>query len=108
MDIILDNEQNSLPNATATLVLGIFSIITSCSGIGLVLGIIGLVISREGVRLYKETPQRWINYSNLNVGRIMCILGLIFNGIFLFFVIIYAVVLGLMFSSTGFQSLINP
>ena len=108
MDVILDNDQNRLPNATAALVLGIFSIITSCGGIGLVLGIVGLVISKEGYRLYKENPSGWINHGNLNAGRIMCIIGIIVNGLVLFFVIIYIVVLGLILSSTGFDSLMNP
>lgn len=107
MDVILDNEQKFLPNAAATLTLGILSIIFSCSGIGLVLGVVGLVISKEGLRLYKENPSGWMNYGNLNAGRIMCIIGIIFGGLFLLY-IVFVVIMAFLFSSTGFEQLLNP
>ncbi len=51
------NPQN-LPNATATLVLGIISIIGSfCYGIiGLICGIVGLILANKDRSLYRASP----------------------------------------------------
>ena len=75
------SEKIPLPNATATLVLGILSIVINCGPFGLILGIIGLVISREGKELYDKNPDGYTGYSNLNAGRILCIIGIILGGI---------------------------
>lgn len=71
-------ENQKLPNATAVLILGILSILTCCCYgiIGLILGIIGLVISKKDLLLYRENPTGYTNYSNLNIGRILCIIGI--------------------------------
>jgi hypothetical protein len=67
--------KGSLPNATAVLVLGILSIVFTCLGIGCILGIIGMLISREGRRLYRDHPDLYGNYGILNAGFILCIIG---------------------------------
>lgn len=74
-------ENQKLPNATPVLVLGILSIITCCcyGVIGLVLGIVGLVISKKDLLLYRENPTAYSNYGNLNIGRILCIIGIILS-----------------------------
>lgn len=74
-------EKIPLPNATSTLVLGILSIVIGCGSLGLILGIIGLVISKEGKQLYDQNPDGYTGYSNLNAGRILCIIGVILGGI---------------------------
>ncbi len=74
-------EKVPLPNATATLVLGILSIVIGCGSIGLILGIIGLVISKEGKQLYDQNPDGYTGYSNLNAGRVLCIIGVILGSI---------------------------
>lgn len=72
-----------LPNATATLVLGILSIVTCCcAGVpGVICGIIALVISKKDLALYKESPESFTNYGNLNAGRIMAFIGLALSAI---------------------------
>lgn len=87
-------EKNKLPNATAVLVLGIFSILTCCCyGIGLVLGIIALVLAAKDRKLYMENPELYSNYGNLNIGRILSIIGIVLTAIYLIFVVyMYAVV----------------
>lgn len=73
-------EKKPLPNSTAVLVLGILSLIFWCL-IGLILGIIGLVISKEGKTLYEKNPTAYTGYGSLNAGRVLCIIGIILNGI---------------------------
>lgn len=62
-----------LPNATATLVLGILSIVVC-----FICGIIALVMSNKDVADYKANPDAYTaaSYSNIKVGRICAIVGL--------------------------------
>ena len=86
--------QSSLPNATAVLILGIVSIIGCCFyGIGLITGIIGLVLASKDMKLYRANPNAYSNYSTLNIGRILCIIGIV---LFLL-AIISALIVGSMF-----------
>lgn len=85
-----------LPNATTVLVLGIISIVTSfCYGIiGLTLGIIALVLAKKDMALYKQAPEEYTNFGNLNAGRICAIIGVSLGGlillIFLFYIFLVA------------------
>ncbi|MBN1118747.1 MAG: hypothetical protein JXA77_16165 [Bacteroidales bacterium] len=67
-------EKKQLPNATAVLVLGILSIVLGCVVLGFVCGIVGLVMSKEGYKLYGENPDNYVGYGSLSAGRIMSIL----------------------------------
>ena len=77
-----------LPNATATLVLGILSVLFSFTFIagllGAVLGIIGLSLSSDGVKMYRENPDYYEGYASLNAGRIMCIVGVVIGSLIVF------------------------
>lgn len=70
-----------LPNATAVLVLGILSIITCCcyGVLGLILAIVALFLAKKDLTSYKTNPSLYTNYSNLNTGRILAIIGLVIN-----------------------------
>ncbi|WP_396167962.1 CCC motif membrane protein [Flavobacterium sp.] len=96
-------ENQKLPNATAVLVLGILSILTCCCyGLfGLALGIIALVLASKDMRLYKESPEKFINYKNLNVGRILAIIGIVLNVLSLVYFIV-------IISMIGMDALQNP
>jgi hypothetical protein len=87
-----------LPNSTAVLVLGICSILFSCLFVGIALGIIGIVLSGKGRKMYKEDPNLYDNYSQLNAGFITSIIGLslgVLNIIIqLFFIGIFAAAAG--------------
>jgi len=91
--------QQTLPNSTAILVLGIISIpVCICYfflGIpGIVLGIIALSLSVKAKKLYDENPSLYTksSYNNYNAGKICAIIGLIINTLwFLFFVIVIIV-----------------
>lgn len=88
-------EKTNLPNATAVLVLGIVSILTCCCYgiVGLVFGIVALVLAQKDMKLYTANPELYKNFSNLNVGRILAIIGVVMSALYLFVTIyMYAVV----------------
>jgi M penetrans paralogue family 26 len=63
-----------LPNATATLVLGILSIV-AC----FICGIVALVISNRDLTIYRNNPELYslASYNNIKAGRICAIVGII-------------------------------
>lgn len=74
--------QQQLPNATLIMILGILSIITACCCygiVGLIMGIIALVMANKAKGLYATNPSLYTpsSYSNINVGRICAIIGII-------------------------------
>lgn len=92
-------QKQQLPNATAVLVLGICSIVFSCFGVGLVLGIIGLVLSGKGRKMYKENPSLYEGYGTLNGGFITSIIGTCLGGIYaIYYLIVVAFIGGTAFS----------
>ena len=100
------NQQANLSNATASLVLGIISIVTSLcyvsAIIGVVCGIIGLVLANKDRALYQSTPELYTNvsYSQSNAGRTCSIVGLVIGGLWLLFWLIIIIFIGSM-SSLG-------
>ena len=89
-------EKQKLPNASAVLVLGILSIVTCCcyGVIGLILGIIALILAKKDMALYKQEPERYSDYSNLNVGRICAIIGVVLSSFYLILNIVLFVTIG--------------
>lgn len=87
-------DRQMLPNATTVLVLGICSIVFSCVFVGLVLGIIGLVLASKPRKMYKETPDLYDGYSQLNAGYIMSIIGTVIGGLYIIYYIVLVVILG--------------
>lgn len=89
-------EKRKLPNATAVLVLGILSICTCCCYgiVGLILGIVALVLASKDMKLYLESPELYSNYSNLNIGRILAIIGIALSAITLVANIYFYTVVG--------------
>src|ERR1700733_1588329 len=92
------NPQMALPNATASLVLGIVSIVGCfCYGIvGLVCGIIAIVLSGKDKKLYMENPGAYTpgSYSTSRSGRICAIIGLSLSAIYVIVVIVYLIIFG--------------
>ncbi len=94
-------EKQKLTNANPVLILGIISIITCCCyGIGLILGIIALVIAKKDIQIYKENPELYSNYSSLNTGRILAIIGIVLSALMILLII-------LMISIFGFDGMQN-
>ncbi len=82
-------EKKQLPNATAVMILGILSLVTCCCyGIfGLIFSGIALILANKDMKLYKENPELYSNYGNLNTGRIIAIIGLILSSIFILYLV---------------------
>jgi UPF0716 family protein affecting phage T7 exclusion len=88
--------QQKLPNAVATLILGILSIIGSCCyGIpGLIMAIIALIISANSNKLLKANPEGYSDAGNHKAGRICAFIGLGLGALWFLFLIVYVVILG--------------
>lgn len=90
--------QQTVPNSTAVLVLGILSIVCCwCYGIiGLPLGIIALVLSSKSEKLIKLNFGLYTEGSvkNLRAGKICAIIGTSISGLFLLIFIIYLAIVG--------------
>ena len=77
-------EQQKLPNATTSLVLGIISFIACCcsAGIGgLIFSGIALFLVNKDEKLYKTQPELYSNYSQLKTSKIIAIIGLVLAGL---------------------------
>ncbi len=83
-----------LPNATVVLVMGICSIVFSCFFIGVVLGIIGIVLSSKPRKMYKENPEMYEGYGQLNAGFIMSIIGTALGAVYVVYWVIVVAILG--------------
>jgi len=91
-----------LPNATATLVLGIISIVGCIfyGIVGLICGIIALSLHTKDKQLYKSNPDYYANsYKNANAGYICAIIGTSLSAIY--FVVALIVIMGII-SDRGF------
>jgi hypothetical protein len=93
-DYLSNSNANSgqLPNATATLVLGILSIV-----ICFICGIIALVISNKDIALYKANPELYsvASYNNIKAGRICALIGIILQ---VLGIIVYIILIAFFFS----------
>jgi hypothetical protein len=82
-------EKQKLPNSTAILILGIFSILTCCcyGVLGILLSVIALYLANKDTQLYMENKELYSNYSNIKTGKVLAYIGLILSIIYLLFVI---------------------
>lgn len=92
-----EGNKQILPNSTAVLVLGIVSIVgVLCTQglLGIVLGIIGLVLSGTPMKMLRENPEAYTEASvkNLKAGRICSIIGVSLGGAFFVLVLILILV----------------
>lgn len=88
------SEKQTLPNATAVLIMGICSIVFGCFFVGLILGIIGISMSSKGRKMYKENPSLYEGYGQLNAGYIMSIIGTALSGLYIIYWLIVVAILG--------------
>ena len=85
-----------LPNATLTLILGILSILSCCccGGLGVLPAAIALILSGKSNKLLKENPDGYSDAGNHKAGRIIAIIGLVFNVLGLFYNLFNIIVYG--------------
>ncbi|MFT5103267.1 MAG: hypothetical protein ACI86C_000919 [Candidatus Latescibacterota bacterium] len=87
--------QQKLPNSTLILVFGITSIVTCCCWgvIGLIFGIIAVVMANKATALYLENPEQYSGFKNVKTGKLLAIIGIVLNVIYLAYTIyVYATV----------------
>jgi M penetrans paralogue family 26 len=113
MDDLLDNrssnqgggfQSSSVPNATATLVLGIISIATCWlyAVPGVVCGIIALVLHKKDKMVHASDPQRYDNsFKTSKAGFVCGVIGLSLSALFLLYIIVMLVFVGTM--ASGFS-----
>ncbi|MFD2567891.1 CCC motif membrane protein [Pseudotenacibaculum haliotis] len=96
-------ERSTLPNSTASLVLGILSIVTCiCYGIiGLPLGIIAVILGAKAKKIFNENPDAYKSVGNASAGVVTGIIGIILNLIYLGFIV-------WLISSIGWDALQDP
>ena len=58
------------------------------------LGIIALVLAKKDLKLYQENPELYVNYKNLNIGKILAIIGVVLSTIYLIFSVYLYVFVG--------------
>ena len=89
-------ERQKLPNATTSLILGIVSIVTCCCYgiIGLPLGIAAVVLANKAKKLFLEAPENYDGYSNAKTGKVLGIIGIILNAIYLIMILIAISIFG--------------
>ena len=90
-------EQQKLPNSTLILVFGIISIVTCCcyGVLGLIFGIIALVLANKATKMYMENPELYTGFSNVKTGRILAIIGIVLNVLYLGYTIYLFSTLGM-------------
>jgi len=93
-------EKQQLPNSTLILVFGIISIVTCCCYgiIGLIFGIIALVLASKATKLYVANPDLYSDYNNVKIGKILAIIGLVLNAIYLLYIV-------WLFSTLGYEGI---
>ena len=95
-------EQQKLPNATISLVLGITSFIACCIswGIGgILLSGIGLFLANKDKKIYEANPENYTNYNLVKTSRTISIIGLILATLMLLLIV------GLLISLGGIEGM---
>ncbi|MGY3053466.1 hypothetical protein ACVWYG_001666 [Pedobacter sp. UYEF25] len=98
--------QQNLPNATASLILGILSIPACCfyGFFGIIFGVIAVILSNGDIKKYQMNPGIFTeaSYNNSKAGKICGIIGLSLSA--LFFVFWILIVIGLFSYPALFQN----
>ena len=77
-------EQQKLPNATISIVLGSISFIACCcsAGIGgLIFSGIAFFLAKKDEKLYSEQPELYSNYGQVKTAKIIAIIGLVLGAL---------------------------
>ncbi len=89
-------EQQKLPNTTMIIILSIASIVLCwCYGLlGLILAVIALILANKSANLYKASPELYSDYSSIKTGKILAIIGLVLNILFILMIVWAISILG--------------
>lgn len=89
--------QQKLPNATTSTVLGIVSFIACCfsSGLGgVLLSGIALYLANKDLKLHQENPDMYYNFKQAKTAKTIAIIGLVLGILTLISVIIFILSMG--------------
>ena len=84
--------QQPLPGASTVLTMGILSVVGAlicCGPFAIIFSIIGLSQAKSAMRLYRETPEAFTGYENVNTGRILSYIGLALSLVMLVIIVLY-------------------
>ncbi|RKE94743.1 CCC motif membrane protein [Ichthyenterobacterium magnum] len=95
--------KQQLPNSTLILVFGIISIVLCwCYGvIGIPLSIVALILAGKAKKVYLTNPEEYTGYQNVKTGKILALIGLILNVLFLCYILYFI-------SQIGWDALSDP
>lgn len=110
--------QSKLPADPTALVLGIVALVIGFAGcccygifaiIPLILSIVGLVMANKSLKEFDQNPDVFSLQSrnNVNIGRILNIIALIFNSIVVLLIVIFFAIYGTMLSTELFDEFKN-
>ena len=69
-----------LPNTTASMILGIVSIVCCCTIVlGVIFSIIGYVLANKDLKLYNQNPESYTGVENANTAKILNIIGFVLS-----------------------------
>lgn len=102
-------EQQKLPNVTLVIGLGVASILLCwCYGIlGLILSAIALVIAANSKKVYVQQPELYSDYGSLKTAKVIAIIGLILNLLFLAFMAWFVIQVGWEVLQSGDEELMR-
>lgn len=90
-------EQQKLPNATISLILGIISFIACCfsSGFGgVLLSGIALYLANKDKKVADENPELYENYGQVKTARLIAIIGLVLSIIISIICLVFIIIFG--------------
>ncbi len=110
--------QSKLPADPTALILGIVALVIGFAGcccygifaiIPLILSIVGLVMANKSLKEFDQNPDVFSLQSrnNVNIGRILNIIALIFNSIVVLLIVIFFAIYGTMLSTELFDEFKN-
>ncbi len=101
-------EKQTAPNAVASLVLGIVSIVFGCLPfVSLICGIIGLALSVNGKKKFAASPDEYTGYGMLNAGFITSIIGTALSALCLIYWIVAIMIFGTNVAVMDWQQFMN-
>lgn len=90
-------EEQKLPNATVSLILGIISFIACClsSGFGgVILSAIALYLANKDLKMAQPNPELYENYNTVKTAKIIAIVGLVLAAITAIISIVLLIIFG--------------
>ena len=102
------SEQVDLPEAKASQIMGILSVVLTCCGfavVAFILGILGMNKGRKAVRMYEMNPGYYTlrSYNQAKTGKLMGTIGLVLGIVHLIGLIIYLVFVIFLGVANGLQ-----